>query len=145
MTKKYIISWEEFHQDVDSLGCLLPSRPWKGIIAVARGGLIPAGILSHKLNIRHVMSLSIASYDEHHQQHDLRFLETLSLDQEGDGWLIVDDLVDSGNTFYEIKKYFPQATLVAVYGKPKGQPAAHIFGRSMDQDTWIVFPWEVNP
>jgi xanthine phosphoribosyltransferase len=40
--EKLILTWEEFHRDTRALGAMLKELgPFSGIIAVARGGLVP--------------------------------------------------------------------------------------------------------
>ncbi|VEH65233.1 xanthine phosphoribosyltransferase [Rodentibacter pneumotropicus] len=52
---------------------LLPASQWKGIIAVSRGGLFPAAVLSRELNIRHVETVCIASYHDHKIKVNCKF------------------------------------------------------------------------
>src|SRR6202012_763531 len=58
------IDWPMFHRDIHLLAANLVSKgPFKGLIAIARGGLVPAGILSRILDLRLVDTLCISSYD----------------------------------------------------------------------------------
>ena len=44
-----IISWVELHRDARFLSQELHRKgPWKGIIAVTRGGLVPAALVAHR-------------------------------------------------------------------------------------------------
>ena len=56
------LSWTEIHEMAKTLSDSLPKREWKGILAITRGGLIPAGILSHILGIRRIEVLNAVSY-----------------------------------------------------------------------------------
>ncbi|MBN8903402.1 MAG: alpha/beta fold hydrolase, partial [Rhodospirillales bacterium] len=71
-----------------------------------------------------------------------RILGRPNLELDGDGWLLVDDLVDSGVTVRTIRALFPAVTVAVLYAKPAGEDLAHAFVRRVKQDTWIVFPWE---
>ena len=55
------VSWDEFHRDAKQLAeSLAPSGPWRGIVAISRGGLVPATIIARALNIRVVDGVQTA-------------------------------------------------------------------------------------
>ncbi len=63
-SKDYPVSWDQFHRDSKALAWRLLERgPWKGIVAITRGGLVPAAIVARELNVRLIETVSIASYD----------------------------------------------------------------------------------
>lgn len=139
--KLYHLTWEELHRDTRALAARLLDTPWRGVIGIARGGLIPATILARELDIRLIDSLCIASYD-HDRQGDPQILKGVA--GEGDGFLLVDDLVDTGVTARLARKLLPQAKLVAVYAKPRGMSTADLWAREFEQDVWIHFPWDIG-
>ena len=64
MTKKIYISWEDFHQHAKELSQKLKAHgKYNKIIAVSRGGLIPAGIIAYELDIRNNEAINFSSYD----------------------------------------------------------------------------------
>ncbi len=63
---------------------------------------------------------------------------------DGSGWLVVDDLVDTGRTAEILRKLIPKAHFAAVYAKPAGRPLVDTFITEVSQDTWIYFPWDVE-
>ncbi|HBM12081.1 MAG TPA: xanthine phosphoribosyltransferase, partial [Rhodospirillaceae bacterium] len=63
---------------------------------------------------------------------------------DGEGWLIVDDLVDTGNTAKIVREMLPKAHFATVYAKPAGRPLVDTFVTEVSQDTWILFPWDVE-
>lgn len=138
-SQDYFISWDEFHRDCLTLAKQLTSRPWQGIIAITRGGLVPAAILARELDLRIVDTFCIASY-QHTQQGSIQTLKTPAGD--GKGFLLVDDLVDSGNTARVARQQLPKTTFACVYAKPKGRELSDYFTREFSQDTWIHFPWD---
>lgn len=96
MTQKFVITWDNMQMYTRQLAeKLLPANQWKGIIAVSRGGLVPAAILARELGLRHVDTVCISSYDHNHQR-DMRVLK--QADGDGEGFIIIDDLVDTGGT-----------------------------------------------
>jgi len=136
------VSWEEFHQTVKALALTIKDiKPWKGIVAVTRGGLVPASILARELDVRLIDTLCISSYcDKENSQHTHEILKDLSF--SGDDWLVVDDLVDTGATMRLLRQRLPKAYYATVYAKPAGQAAVDTFVEPLSQETWIVFPWE---
>ncbi|WP_255448506.1 xanthine phosphoribosyltransferase [Telmatospirillum sp. J64-1] len=141
--KSLPLSWEDIHRDTHRLADKISGLgPFKGIVAVARGGLVPACIMARILNLRLVETICIASYDDR-TQGAVSVLKGLS--EDGEGWLVVDDLVDSGVTAREIKKMMPKCHYATVYAKPQGRPDADTVVVDVGQDVWLVFPWDVDP
>ncbi|HEV8016901.1 MAG TPA: xanthine phosphoribosyltransferase [Stellaceae bacterium] len=141
-TKTFPVSWDELHRHARALAWrLLDLGPWQGIIAVTRGGLVPAAIVARELDIRLVDTVCIASYDDR-QQGAAAVLKPVAGD--GDGWLIVDDLVDTGRTARIVRDMLPKAHFATVYAKPAGRPLVDTFITEVSQDTWILFPWDID-
>ena len=140
-TKTYPISWEQLHRDSKALAWrLLDMDFFQGIIAVTRGGLVPAAIIARELDIRLVDTVCIASYSWQDRQGEIEVLK--SVDSDGEGWLIIDDLVDTGNTARSVREMVPKAHFATVYAKPAGRPLVDTFITEVSQDTWILFPWD---
>ena len=138
--KTYPISWEQLHRDSKALAWrLVEMKAWKGIVAITRGGLVPASIIARELEIRLVDTICISSYD-HQQQGEIAVLK--APDTDSDGWLLIDDLVDTGNTARVVRNRLPQAHFATVYAKPAGRPVVDTFITEVSQDTWILFPWD---
>lgn len=136
------ISWDLFDKEARELAEIVRAEgPWEGVVGIARGGLIPAAIVTNVLNIRNVKSVAVTSY--HGQEHGTAELLN-SVDQilDGDGWLFIDDLVDSGQTAELIKRRYPKAKIAVVYTKPKGAQYADFSVRSVEQECWLHFPWD---
>lgn len=139
------LDWPQFHRDCRELAAqLLPqhrNKPWKGIIGIARGGLIPATIIARELDIRWMDSLSIATY-EHTELGEAALLKGVDGIGDGEGYLIVDDLVDSGATAKFVQALLPKAELAVLYAKPAAKSLCQYYGKDFDQDVWIHFPWD---
>lgn len=141
MTNKFHVSWETMQRDVRTLARrLMPATQWTGIIAVSRGGLAPAAVLARELGIRHVDTVCISSYD-HDNQRDLHVLK--KADTDGEGFIVIDDLVDTGGTAKAIRDMYPKARFVTVYAKPQGKPLVDDFVTEVPQGTWIEQPWDM--
>ena len=51
--KAFPVSWDQFHRDARALAWRLSAcGPFDAIIAITRGGLVPAAIVARELNVR---------------------------------------------------------------------------------------------
>jgi len=140
--KNFLVSWDQLHRDTRALAWRLAAYgPWQRVVAIARGGLVPAAIVARELDIRVIDTVCIASYD-HQTQGDVRILKEVLGD--GADTLIVDDLVDTGRTARAVRDMLPQAAFATVYAKPEGRPLVDHFLTEVSQDTWIHFPWDTE-
>ncbi len=141
-----VISWPELHRDTRLLcHALMEKGPFKGIIAIARGGMIPAALVARELEIRIVDTISVKSYN-HQAQTAPRVIKAPQADimgAEGEGVLVIDDLVDTGKTLELVRKLYPKAHFATVYAKPAGRAMVDSYITEVSQDTWIFFPWDM--
>ena len=146
-SKDYPVSWEELHRNARALAWRLNEQgPWKGIIAITRGGLVPAAIICRELDIRLIDTLCISSYsstgDEANKRGELNVLK--GVEGDGEGMLLIDDLVDTGQTAQLVREMLPKAHFATIYAKPAGKPLVDTFVTEVSQDTWIRFPWDME-
>lgn len=140
MSEKYVVTWDMLHMQARELAHrLLPADQWTGIIAVSRGGLVPAALLARELGIRHVDTVCISSYD-HDNQREMKVLKRAESD--GEGFIVVDDLVDTGGTAKAIREMYPKAHFVTIFAKPGGRPLVDDYVVDIPQTTWIEQPWD---
>jgi len=143
----YKLSWINFYKD-----CLLLGRKIKNanekinrIIAISRGGLIPARILSDFLQLP-ISNIVISSYSNLKQLKEPEIIEVTNIDLKDQSILIVDEVSDTGKTFIRALKYFQQKPVkkiitAAPYLKPKSQFIPNFFQKTID--AWIVFPYDL--
>jgi adenine/guanine phosphoribosyltransferase-like PRPP-binding protein len=93
------------------------------------------------LDIRLVDTVCIASYAGR-DQGQIQVLKSTTGD--GDGWLLIDDLVDTGKTTRLVREMVPKAHFATIYAKPAGRPLVDTFMTEVSQDTWILFPWDAE-
>jgi xanthine phosphoribosyltransferase len=141
--RPFPVSWEEIHRHSKALAWRLREKgTWEGIIAITRGGLVPATIIARELDIRVVETVCVSSYD-HQKQREVELLKpAMQKIGSGKGWIVVDDLADTGRTLELLKKLLPEAHRACVYVKPQGKPLVDSFVVEVSQDTWIFLPWE---
>lgn len=142
------ISWERFIRDIHQLAALIDEAhiPLTKIIAISRGGLIPARILSDLLNLP-LSYLTISSYSDFQQTHEPTVKDIPPSIFAHDSVLIVDELADTGRTFERAEEYLaslPHASYhtAAVYQKPHSAVVPTFCGPTID--AWIVLPYEVR-
>ena len=135
------LSWQDVvDAAVDVADKIKPLNP-KGIIAVARGGLIPAGLISELLPNRNVHVVSMATYDGKVQRETAEFF--VESEGDGEGMVVIDDLSDTGNSYRILRAKYPKAHFVTLFIKPEGKSFVDIHSKEFPQDTWLVFPWEL--
>lgn len=143
MSHRYPVTWEEFYRNARALAWRLnEGRMWAGIVAVTRGGLVPTAVIARELGVRKIDTIGILSYNEDDKQIDPIIVKPCHIEEDGQGWLVVDDLVDTGATAKVIREMLPKAHISAIYAKPSGKEHVDTFMTEVSQDTWIVFPWE---
>lgn len=123
------------------------------IIGMARGGLIPLAILAGEqcFDIRHTLSVSVASY-EGDKQGSLKLQMPFSAESIR-GYrsiLVVDDIVDSGETLEFVTRLVKQAAqdyavikTAALYYKSRSKIKPDFY--QINTNDWVVFPWEKQP
>lgn len=112
------------------------------IVGISRGGLVPAVIISNLLGIRKVHSLGLKTYKDQekeaaeiYQVPDLANINKI---------ILIDDISDTGESFTIAKKLYCHKELVtvSVYMKEKTKFVPDVVGDNVDNDVWVVFPWE---
>lgn len=141
----YTVTWDQLHRDARALAWRLMAKgPFAGVVAITRGGLIPAAIIARELEIRMIESVSVVTYDEEARGRPV-VVKPPSAAGDGAGWLLVDDLVDTGTTAKVVRALLPRAHFATVYAKAAGKPLVDDFVTEVSQDTWILFPWDTEP
>lgn len=150
MAEKHYLNWHTIEALVDRLVVQLEGRSYDALLAITRGGMIPACLLSEKLNMRNILVASVMFYTGVEKTLDrpvfLQFPQDPFLKDKR--ILVVDDIWDSGKTVMAVK-----GRIQAVDGKPEVavlhfKPAQSRFpGERPDflgceTDEWIVYPWE---
>jgi xanthine phosphoribosyltransferase len=144
-----VISWPELHRDARYLSAQLHEQGgWSGIIAITRGGLVPAALVARELEIRLIDTVCLASYGvasaggAEQQQSAVKVLKGVAGD--GAGYLLIDDLVDTGRTAQVVRQMLPKAYFATLYAKPAGRPYVDTCVKEFKQNKWIYFPWDID-
>lgn len=118
------LSWDMVHTLCKSLCYRIQGSPLKqasSIVPIMRGGLIPATILSHILDIP-----LFHKADRNEKE------------------LIVDDISDTGATFSVCQRASPFSFKVCLVAKPRGIPFCDAYVMQVPQHIWVKWPWEVE-
>ena len=145
--KGFLVSWDQLHRDARALAWRLDGKgpdsgAWRAIVGITRGGLVPAAIVARELDIHLVDTICISSYDWKDKKGEAEVLKGFAGD--GAGWLLIDDLVDTGRTARIVREMVPKAHFATIYAKPAGREQVDTFITEVSQDTWILFPWDAE-
>lgn len=138
----YEIGWTEYIQYSNQLAKLIQEseKEYKGILAIARGGVIVGTILSHMLDLP--MALIIGqSYGKDHSQGKVELSDIITMETLDGIWLGADDLLDSGKTIEAIREKYKIDFDVAVLFD-KGLAVERPDFLIETRNEWIKFPYE---
>jgi xanthine phosphoribosyltransferase len=135
------VSWEDFLANARLLSEMIRRKEmgWTSIVAVTRGGLIPAAILSRELNIRCIETVCLSSYHDQERGE----IDVIKKPQGYGGKpLAIDDVADSGQTAQVVRKLMPKVKIAVIFAKPDSLAHIDYTATRCSQGTWPVFPWE---
>lgn len=137
--EKEYIDYKKIHSRFQNSAELISKlNNFEKIIVITRGGMGVASILSQYIKTRWFDTLCIASYTDQKQQSEL---QTIKVNESKEKVLLVDDIVDTGDTIIEAKKYFPNSEVFCLHYKPKKTKIVPEYFL-WETDKWIVYPWE---
>ncbi len=120
------------------------------VVAVARGGLVPAGALAYALGTKAAGTLNVEFYTDVEETLPAPVVLEPLLDTSalaGKNLLVVDDVADSGRTLALVLDLLaPHARAVrsaVLYTKPRTVVRPDYSWR--DTELWITFPWSAQP
>ncbi len=116
------------------------------IVGITRGGLIPAVMLSHRLNVP-MLTYNVTSYKGKKQQ-DLNIIQgrdLLDIITRDDKILVVDDICDTGITIRYMRELLADydVTIASIIIKPNSKEGVDYYSAVINDNVWIKFPWEV--
>ena len=142
-TKKYI-EWSQIESNLDKALEHFKYTRFDTILGLARGGMIPATLLSYKLNCRNLQQLGVRTRDV----ESIVYYGTPLLTGRV---LVVDDINDSGLTFSSVDNYIRyhfdhneinDVTYCSVFRRYNTEFNSDITGEVIKDDKWLVFPWD---
>jgi hypoxanthine phosphoribosyltransferase len=138
------ISWQQIENEVNKIANTILSKKdnFDVVIGLSRGGLIPGVMLSHKLNLPFI---PLVWQTRDGSKKDKKLLKQYNKETT----LVIDDLIDSGKTFYEVIKVAPNVKYAALFDKQISLNSEY-FSKNLDycgsllynDNRWLIFPWE---
>jgi hypoxanthine phosphoribosyltransferase len=146
-----IVSWEALDGLVADLAKRLSGERFDVMLAITRGGLVPAGMLAYRLRIRNILVAAVEFYDDQGQPGPRPTFLQFPADPllRGQRVLIVDEVWDSGTTIHAVTARVRQAggvpTTAVLHWKPArsvvpGEPDVH----AVTTDAWVVYPFKAG-
>ncbi len=146
-----LISWDRFHRLSLQLAHTILTSGYRPslIVAIERGGYMPARVLADYLHIFDMDGIKIEHYQGVHRQKLPRIRYPLSAAVTGHRVLLVDDVTDSGDTFHTACQHLHE------HGQPTELKTAvlhhkHVSGfvpdfyvEEITAWRWIIYPWAV--
>ena len=159
------ISPNKLHKDIDSLIKKLKKLDLDTrntlIIAIGRGGLVPAQYVAYGLDIREMSMVQAKTYDseEMRDQKEIEITGIFDFDFESyTTFLFIDDMYDTGTTLKNVTQMFTEFFIAFTDSKPNFLSAViytHdksivnegvIYGKKIKtkkgKRPWLVFPWD---
>ena len=141
--QRFPVSWDQLHRDAKALAWRLAEQgPWEGIVAVTRGGLVPAAIVARELEVRLIDTVCIASYDTRNQRRP-EVVKSVGGDGAGRA-----DRRRPGRYRRAPPRWCatccPRRISPRSTPSPRAVPLVDTFITEVSQDTWIYFPWDME-
>jgi hypoxanthine phosphoribosyltransferase len=146
-----IVSWQDLDQLVAELAERLKGERFDVMLAITRGGLVPAGMLAYRLRIRNILVAAVEFYDDEGQPGPHPTFLQFPADPllRGQRILVVDEVWDSGTTIHAVTTRILQAgglpTTAVLHWKPErsvvpGTPDVH----AVTTAAWVVYPFKTG-
>ena len=155
------LTWDLFGAAERELSAQIVASGWIPdlIIAIARGGLIPAGAIGYAIGIKAMGAINVEFYTDVGRTLDEPTILPPLMDASelpGKRVLVVDDVADSGKTLRMVMEMLSHQDLdlggrtvtvdarsAVIYRKPRSIVEPDYWWRTTDR--WINFPWSVLP
>lgn len=152
MIKCLQYTWDDIIKLCDELAKQIKKSGYKPdvIVAVARGGWIPARILCDYLDVKELYSVKTEHWGVvATPTGEARITQPLNVDLAGKKVLIVDDVADTGDTIKlvadHVKSFSPSEVKIAVIDYKKTSTfAPDYYASLMEEWRWIVYPWSLR-
>lgn len=145
-----IPSWKNIHKMLISQSKKIHKDKFTPeiIIAITRGGWIPARLLSDLLEVQNLSTIGIKFYSDISKTRKKPIItQELSTPILGKKILLVDDVADTGESLklaknHILKKANVDLKISTVYKKPKSIISPDYYEKTTS--SWIIFPWEIK-
>jgi len=144
-----LIGWEKFYRLTRTLVQRIRQSGFvpELLVAISRGGLVPARVLSDQLNLFDLATLKVEHYHAMHKEPIARVRYPLTAEVEGRRVLLVDDVSDSGDSLQVACEHLyergrPALLKSAVlHHKQVSSFVPDYFAEAVIDWRWIIYPW----
>ena len=144
-----IVSWDDLADMIGRLADDLRPADYDLMLAITRGGLVPAGMLAYRLGIRNILVAAVEFYDDEGRPGPKPTFLQFPADPllRGQRVLIVDEVWDSGTTIVAVADRVRQAggdpTTVVLHYKPEHSKVADVPDfYAATTAAWVVYPFK---
>ncbi len=148
--EKDIVTWDGLADMVAELAAKVRGN-YDVMLAITRGGLVPAGMLAYRLGLRNILVAAVEYYDDEGRPRPMPTFLQFPADPQlrGQRVLIVDEVWDSGTTIHAVTERVRQAgglaTTAVLHYKPTrsrvpGAPDHFV----VTTDRWVVYPFKAG-
>jgi hypoxanthine phosphoribosyltransferase len=142
------VSWSQFDRLAHKLASAVRASGFEPdvVVAIARGGFVPARILCDYLGVMELASFRIEHYRGQDRKAQARVRHPLSVEVAGRSVLIVDDLSDTGETF-EVAVHYLQSLraahvrTAALHHKQQSRFEPDYCAQRIRAWRWLSYPW----
>lgn len=146
-----LISWNTFYRLCRGLARQIIDSGFHPdlIVAVGRGGYVPARVLADHLGLMNLNCLRVEHYRGPHRDIEVRIKAALAQEVRGNQVLVVDDVSDSGDTFLKtldhIREHLGEGEMktATVHHKTSSSYTPDFYARKVVKWRWLSYPWAV--
>lgn len=142
------VTWSEYGNLAEALAEKVSAtgKKFDIVVGIARGGIPVSMVVSDHLDVT-VDFINVKSYNDIGKRAPPRIVSTLTESVAGKKVLVVDDLVDQGDTLAFVKRHLdeqgPKSLETAVlFKKPWSKTEPDFYLENVSE--WIVFPFELG-
>jgi hypothetical protein len=144
------LSWADIEDQCKTIALELKKRrtSFDAIIGIARGGWIPARILSDLLDIEEIHTIRVKFYKAIGETSEKpSIVHPLPFYLNGKNVLLVDDIADTGKSLMIAIEHLRERKagnifVATLLKKPHSEFTPHIYVK--ETSAWVIFPWEVQ-
>lgn len=145
------ISWSKFAKLARKVAFKIQAAGFEPdlIIAIARGGYMPARVLADYLSVMNVASIKVEHYRGTKKSTKTIVRHPLPENVQGQRVLVVDDVSDTGDTFDaalpHIRERLPKAEIrtAVLLHKASCPDVPDFYAHKVVKWRWIIYPWAV--
>ncbi|MDJ0892488.1 MAG: phosphoribosyltransferase [Gammaproteobacteria bacterium] len=144
-----LISWARFYSLCRRLVARIDASGFRPevIVAIARGGYMPARVLADFFGVMDLATFRIEHYRRTQKRPETRVIDPLTVDVTRRRVLLVDDVSDSGDTFEAAIRHInergtpAELRTAAIHHKIVSRYTPDFFAARVKTWHWLIYPW----